>query len=77
MKILKLIPDGWRCTFAECPPGFFTIEDHLFFKSDYYTNNYPDAFNEGGSVLSLGITKEAIQSVIVQPVKKEWEDIEL
>lgn len=34
-KDLVLIPNGWPCTLAECPPGLFMFGKCLGFKSEY------------------------------------------
>ncbi len=67
MKIAKLIPNGWPCTYGECPSGAFIHNQiHLGFKSEYKN----EGFNEAGEYFCGG------DDIIVQPVYLEWEEIE-
>lgn len=43
-----IIPDGWPCVLAECPPGPFipvSAPDQLCFKTEY---GQKESFNAGG-----------------------------
>ena len=73
-KTYTLEPDGWPCTFAACPPGFFMIEGSLYLKSEYCTPveglNKPDAYCESGEYFAGGVKTEAERlALIVQPVR--------
>jgi hypothetical protein len=38
VREVRLVPCGWPCSLAECPPGpFASLEGHLGFKSEYGT----------------------------------------
>jgi len=69
MKRLIMKPDGWPCTLRKCRPGHFLfMGKYLGFKSEYYTNNKPDAYNEAGEYF-CGNPDE-----LIQPVTPEWEE---
>jgi hypothetical protein len=43
MKRVMLVPNGWPCTLAACPPGPFTdVEGHLGFKTEYGSTRHVD-----------------------------------
>ena len=65
MRRLIILPNGWKCTLEECPPGHFTFEDSLYFKGDY-----GKSFNGAGEFLCLE------DSELVQPVRAHWEEYE-
>ena len=74
MKQLIIVPDGWPCTLAECPPGFFVIEESLCLKSEYGDN---EAYVDSGEYFARGTTsKEKRANVIVQPVKAVWQEVD-
>lgn len=35
MKIITIVPSGFRCTLAECDPGLFLFKNTIGFKSEY------------------------------------------
>lgn len=71
MKRCTLIPDGWPCSFAECPPGFFMFNKNIFLKSEYGGD---EAYCESGEVFWGGTqTKEERAKLEVQPVRVHWE----
>lgn len=73
MKRLELIPTGFPCTLAECPAGFFLKDNEVCFKSEYFTNDRPDAYCEGGCYFWGGDEgKKDINAVIVQPLISAW-----
>lgn len=69
MKKCVIEPDGWECTLAECPPGFFMYGNDLCFKSEYGTDKgHAEAFGASGEYFVLG------DEIIVQPVHYQWEE---
>lgn len=48
MKQLVLVPNGWACSYAECPPGFFVNNGQLCFKSEYSEDGRPEGYNSAG-----------------------------
>lgn len=75
MKQLIVVPDGWPCTLAECPPGFFIFRESLCLKSEYGVN---EAYVESGEYFAGGTTtKEERSLLIVQPVKSVWQEVEV
>lgn len=76
MKKLIIKPDGWPCTLAECPPGFFVFEGWLGFKSEYGDDSDKmEVFNSGGEAFWGGVSgHEARAALVVQPVVAEWEE---
>lgn len=73
MKRLIVEPDGWPLTYAECPPGFFTMGDSLFFKSEYGGDGYCDT----GEYFVGGVDAADRGGLIVQPVMYRWVDEEV
>ena len=83
MKRLIMKPTGFECTFGECPPGFFIIDDELCLKSDYQTKTpkgyKPDAYLDNGSYFCGGVGVDTIEkrnALKVLPVEPVWEDFE-
>lgn len=73
MKKLELNPDGFECSFGECPPGLFLYDKNVFFKSEYTTNGRPDAYCDSGEYFCAGKPNpEDISALIVQPLLWEW-----
>ena len=73
MHTKKIIPVGWPCTLAECPPGFFIVPtwpNMLCFKNEYGSTDRCQAFNEAGEYLT---TKD---EEMVQPVEMVTEEEE-
>lgn len=35
MKIITIVPSGFRCTLDECTPGLFLFNNTIGFKSEY------------------------------------------
>lgn len=73
MRTLQLVPDGFKCTLAECPHGLFLCDDETMvgLKSDYgdyYLAIDGDAFWGGTS------SKEDRDKIIVQPLRYEWKE---
>lgn len=62
MKRMLIQPDGWPCTYAECPPGFFVYGTMLGLKSEYGGEGYCDS---GEAFAKPG-------DVEVQPVMAVW-----
>jgi hypothetical protein len=44
MKQINVIPQGFPCTIEECPVGLFLSGDELVVKTEYRSNNRPDAY---------------------------------
>ena len=87
MRKCFIIPDGWRRTFQECPPGFFMIakdiddnkkDANLFLKSEYSNNDgKQDAYCCSGEYFWGGTdTVKERNKIIVQPVITEWREVE-
>ena len=78
MKRLILEPNGWQCTFSECPAGLFVFNDSVCFKSEYCTDKGElEAYNEAGEFFWGGTESYKIrEELIVQPVIAEWEDVD-
>lgn len=82
MLKLIVVPDGWKCTLEECPPGFF-VRTHsegvntLCFKTEYREDDGKiQAFNEAGEWFACGASSEEERRLlIVQPVIAKWEDV--
>ena len=80
MKKMIIVPYSWLCTLAECPAGFFVIDDELCFKTQYPTTlnqvkGQIDAYCFNGSVFWGGTSDIKIRAnIIVQPVVVQWED---
>ena len=73
MKRLVVIPAGWPCTYAECRPGFFVVDELLCLKSEYGSDGYCDS----GEAFWGGVsTEEERNKLIVQPVDAIWEEYE-
>lgn len=73
MKRLELKPDGFPCTLAECPPGFFLKDESVGFKSEYKSDNRPDCYCDSGEYFWGGAkTDEELNKIIVQPLIYEW-----
>lgn len=73
MKRLELQPEGWPCTFGECPPGLFLMGEDVCLRTQYGSDAYldnGDAFWGGAS------TKEDRNALIVQPLKAVWMEVE-
>lgn len=66
MRRLVIVPDGWPCSYEECPAGYFVHEGHLFLKSEYGGQGYCGS----GEAFALSPAE-------VQPVYATWEDFEL
>lgn len=60
-----IVPDGWPCPYAECPPGFFVVDHNLYLKTEYGDDGYCG-------------TGEAFDAKDweVQPVIYVWENID-
>ncbi len=71
MERKVIVPDGWPCTLAECPPGpFVTLEnpDLLCFKSEYTQDDRGDdgrimAYNSAGEFFCGDGDKTKVQPV--------------
>lgn len=75
MKSLVIVPNGWPCSLAKCPPGFFTHEEDLCFKSSYRTNGHNDAYLDDGSEFwGGGDSPKNRDKLIVQPVVSKWSE---
>lgn len=74
MKQIKLVPYGFQCTLAECPPGLFLFNDEVCFKSEYLTGISPDAYCENGEAFWGGTTLISERDkLLVQPLIIEVE----
>lgn len=70
MKRLELKPSGFPMTLAECPPGFFLFENHVFLKSEY---GHCESYCESGEMFWGGTTSLAERAKLqVQPLESEW-----
>ena len=68
-SIFTIEPDGWPCTLADCPPGFFVFEGSLCSKSEYLTDGNIEAFNCAGEAFWGGTSTQISRiSLVVQPV---------
>ena len=68
-KQLLVIPEGFPCSLADCPPGLFLKADQLCFKSEYNG----EAFTDSGEMFWGGIsTREERDRIIVQPCVYRW-----
>lgn len=91
MKRLVVVPAGWPCTLAECPPGLFLFEGkHLGFKTEYKSpiQEHRGPHDEmrydievfvaaSGETFWGGHTvREERQKLVVQPCTYEWEEYE-
>lgn len=77
MKRYVIVPDGWPCTLAACPPGSFVYRDALCFKSEYRTDGNIEAFCESGEFFYAGASdEEERRALVVQPVRLEIQDVE-
>jgi len=78
MKRMVVNPDGWPCTFNECPPGFFVFEDNLYLKSEYRSEDKSDAYCESGEYFWGGTGGDVKKrgALKVQPVIVEWEEFD-
>jgi hypothetical protein len=66
MKMLVINPNGWPCTFIECPPGLFVVNNDLCLKTEYGND---EAYCDSGEAF-------ARKDAIVQPVVAEWIEVE-
>jgi hypothetical protein len=72
-KIIKLVPDGFSCSFADCPPGLFLFEDCVALKTEYGDDIFGEAFTQNGERFWGGVnTKAARNNLIVQPLAVEY-----
>lgn len=71
MRHCTIVPKGWPCELAECPPGIFSYQETFGLKTDYF-----DFFLlDGGSVFWGGLADNIdITTLIVQPCIMEWVD---
>lgn len=70
MQTLQILPTGWPCTLAECPPGLFVFNSSVGFKSEY---GIDDPYCESGEIFWGGVsTKEERSKLIVQPCVATW-----
>ena len=72
MKRVSIVPHGWKCTLAECPPGLFHCNGSIAIKTEYG----PDAYLlDGGEAFVGGIPdKDERGGLWVQPCILEYED---
>lgn len=76
MRQLVIKPDGWPCTLAECPPGFFVAGNSLCLKTEY-SSEKTEAYLDSGEYFAGGAaTKEDREKLIVQPVTAVWEEVD-
>lgn len=87
MKCMTLKPDGWTCTLAECPPGFFVFQDDLYLKTEYSATlnsveGEPEAYCSSGEVFWGGAkgvngveTCKIRRQLVVQPVLVHWQEL--
>ena len=68
MKILKVVPDGWKCKVKELSPGFFVDGEELCFKHTYGRDE--SLFNSDGKFYC------GDEDRMVQPVVMEWSEEE-
>jgi hypothetical protein len=71
MKHLIILPEGWRCSLEDCPPGFFVTPDGSLCLKTEYRNEAGDMQVYNGAGESYHGPKED-----VQPVKAIWDYIE-
>lgn len=69
--MLTAVPHGWPVRLIECPPGLFSYDGEIGFKSEYFTND-PERmevfFAESGEVFWGFATDKASRArLIVQP----------
>lgn len=77
MKFLVIKPYYWPCTLAECPPGFFVVNDALCFKTEY-SSEKTEAYVGSGEYFAGGaVSKEDRENIMVQPVVAVWEEVAL
>lgn len=65
MRRLTIQPEGWPCSYAECRPGFFILDNDLFLKSEYGGEGYCST----GEIFAYRASE-------VQPVVAIWEEFE-
>jgi|WetSurSiteA1Bulk_404760.scaffolds.fasta_scaffold298351_2 hypothetical protein len=76
MKRLEIVPDGWPCRFAECPPGLFVYNNTLCTKTDY-EGMHAEAFCSSGETFWGGTTNgEDRKKLIVTPCSARWKEEE-
>ena len=78
MKKLIMVPNGWKCVFRQCPPGFFVYHNALCMKSEYKSEELGDeAYCESGEAFWGGTdNKNDRDNLEVQPVAPKWVDEE-
>ena len=70
-KLLMMEPEGYPCTIADCPPGFFLSGDELCLKTEYSNRDkQTEAYCGSGEYFC------AKDSKIVQPVIYIWKEEE-
>jgi len=69
-KTIMIEPEGWKCKFKDCRPGFFVFDEMLFLKSEYGGG---EAYCDSGESFWGGVeTKEEMLELMVQPVTYRW-----
>jgi len=72
MKILQIIPHGWPRKLINCPPGLFSFNGNIGFKSEYYDGDPEkiEVFCADTGECFWGGTSDKIDraALIVQPV---------
>jgi len=79
MKVLTLVPAGWPCTLAECPPGLFVFNDKVGLKSEYRSESGDmETFcGDSGEYFWGGVHDPSEKAkLILQPVEVKWEEFE-
>lgn len=72
MKRLVILPDGWPCTLAECPPGLFLFQERTLGLKTDYSDDQPYVV-DSGEVFWGGVgTPEDREELIVQPCAWGW-----
>jgi hypothetical protein len=70
MKQLIIKPNGWPCSYAECPPGLFVYHSQLCFKSEYGNDN--PYLVGSGEYFCAGAPNSQRDGLEVQPCVFEW-----
>jgi len=70
----QIIPHGWPCTLAACPPGLFVVGDSLGFKSEYGLDAFVVESGEywwGGADKKEEVATQIVQPCIVETIADE------
>jgi len=78
VKRLEMVPNGWPCTFKDCPPGYFVWQGNLCLMSDYGDNaGKRNAYCDSGEYFLGGVTTtQERDGLAVQPVVPRWVEVD-